>query len=563
MIVDGRSVGRDSVVHCDICIVGAGPAGLIAANEFLGEDHRVCVVESGGFEHDAATQLLARSEVEESDDLYPDPFFAHDRRVGGTSAQWDVMVDGKVHVHLMPLDAMDFRRRHWLPFSGWPIDDQTLAPYIARAQLASGAGSFDYRPEAWCDDQNKPFESALVDSKMVSCGAQDYFLQTLPNRLTASSNLTLMTWSTATEILVPPGAETVSSLQVACLDGNRFRVKALMVILAQGAFDVPRLLLASRSVRKQGLGNQHDLVGRYLMDRQIAKAGTLFPARPAEMRRFGFYDMREVRGRHVLGKFTLSEDLLESEELLGSLISFSPRQRYSLYQLAQSPFGRGTTCRSPAQRSLRDLRAAWRQRRLPSSPLRLARNMLSGLDDLLYLNLVRRLAFRPKFNFDSLGWSTAPDTDRFSSLEVHQMCEQSPDFENRVTLSEARDALGMPTARVAFRWNARDVHSVLRTQDILKQEFARLSIGDLRLERRGNFPLLANISAHHPSGTTRMASDPELGVVDAQCKVHGLSNLFVASSSVFPTSGCAPPTLTILALAIRVSDRIKCLLTKS
>ena len=395
---------------------------------------------------------------------------------------------------------------------------------------------------------------------MLSFGTQDHFQRTLPRRLAESSNVTLMAWSTVVELLVAPDARTVSSLQIACLDGNRFRVKAPMVILAQGAFDVPRLLLASRSVAKAGLGNQHDLVGRYLMDRQIVKAGALLPASPEGLRRFGFYDMRKVRGRHVLGKFTLSDRLLESEGLLGNLISFSPRERNSLYQMAQRPFGRGTTSHSPAQRSLRALRAAWRERHFPEDPMRHARNIASGLDDLIYLRIVRRMSYRPEFNFDSLGWSSVANIERFSSLEVHQMCEQSPDPDNRITLGDGCDATGMPVPRVVFRWNARDVHSILRTQDILKQALAEAGIGDLRLERRNGFPLLGQISAHHPSGTTRMASDPKRGVVDADCRVHGLNNLFVASSSVFPTSGYAPPTLTILALAIRVADRVKSLL---
>ena len=165
MLVDGRSVQRNSVVQCDVCIVGAGPAGLIAANEFLEENYRVCVIESGGVDYDSATQRLARADVEENDDLYPDPFYAHDRRIGGTSVQWDVMIDGKVHVHLMPLDRDDFRRRDWVPSSGWPIDHNTLAPYIARAQQASDAGPFDYRPDVWLDPVHKPFDSGTSPAR--------------------------------------------------------------------------------------------------------------------------------------------------------------------------------------------------------------------------------------------------------------------------------------------------------------------------------------------------------------------------------------------------------------
>jgi len=165
---------------------------------------------------------------------------------------------------------------------------------------------------------------------------------------------------------------------------------------------------------------------------------------------------------------------------------------------------------------------------------------------------------QPRYNFDSLGWFDVPDRDRrFAALDVHQMCEQSADPDNRVTLGDRLDATGMPVARIAFRWNPRDIDSIARTQCILKEALESAGLGELVLARRNGSPVLAQMSAHHPSGTTRMSDDPSAGVVDRHCRVHGVDNLYVASSSVFPSSGSAPPTLTILALAIRVTDRIK------
>lgn len=140
------------------------------------------------------------------------------------------------------------------------------------------------------------------------------------------------------------------------------------------------------------------------------------------------------------------------------------------------------------------------------------------------------------------------------------MCEQSPDRENRITLSHTHDATGMPLLKVHFRWNELDIQSALRTQEIMRDEFRRSEVGELQIERRDNYPLLAQMSAHHPAGTTRMSLGPSSGVVNGACKVHGVGNLFVASSAVFPTSGHAPPTLTIIALTLRVCDRIKDLL---
>lgn len=559
MLRDGRETEPGAEVDCDVCIVGAGPAGLTAAAEFLDGEIRVVVLESGAFEPDAATQLLSRCTVEENEDLYPDPYWSHDRGVGGTSSQWDVLIKGRPHVHLMPLDPIDFRKRPWVPHSGWPIDERELGRYVLRAQLAADAGPFDYRPQAWMDDACKPFASSQLATRMVSFGHQEHFQKTLPQRVVESRNVTLMTWSTAVELEGARNGEAVTAIRVACLDGRRFRMKPRMIILAQGAFEVPRLLLASRSIHEAGLGNQNDLVGRFLMDRQIVRAGTLVPASPGGLRRFAFYDMRLAQDRHVLGKLTLSENVVEAEGLLGNLISFAPLERFSAYQLAHRPFGRGTTYRSPAHHSLRTLAAAWRQKRFPPPDvLQHFRRIAAGLDDLFYVKVMRRMKYRPEFNFDSLGWHAAENFERrFSTLEVHQMCEQSPDYGNRVTLGAALDATGLPQAHVIFRWNGLDAYSIVRTQDKLKEELARAGIGALKLERRGGQPLLAQMSAHHPSGTTRMDSSPRRGVVDPACRVHGVNNLFIASSSVFPTSGYAPPTLTILALTIRVCDQIK------
>ena len=562
MIVDGRTIDRDSaLIGFDVCIVGAGPAGLVAANEFLGCGFRTCLVESGGFEPDAATQLLARFEVEENDDLYPDPLYAHDRRVGGTSAQWDVLIDRQRHLHLVPLDEPDFLERHWVPNSGWPISARTLAPFLSRAQQACEAGNIDYRPEAHADHAHPIFESERLASRVVSFGAQDVFQKHLPQRLASSPDVTLITWSNVVELLSNRTADTISAVQVACMNGNRFTIKPRMLILAQGAFEVPRLLLASRSTAQAGIGNHHDLVGRYLMDRQIVRTGVLTPASAPGLRKFAFYDMHRAQGKQVLGKLTLSPRTLREEAILGNLISFSPRERFSAYQALHRPFGRETTSRAPAHRSARALVAAWRERKLPRQLPRHLLEIARGIDDLVYIKMLRRMSYRPEFNFDSLGWQGTKDFEaRFSALDVHQMCEQSPDPHNRITLTAERDVVGMPQGRVKFKWNDLDIFSIVRTQDILKEELAGAGIGDLRIERREGYPILAQMSAHHPSGTTRMSHSPRSGVVDAECKVHGVSNLFVASSSVFPTSGFAPPTLTILALAIRVADRVKELL---
>jgi choline dehydrogenase-like flavoprotein len=559
MIIDGRTIENGSRLGCDVCIVGAGPAGLAAASELMDRGLRIVVLESGGFADDAATAALSACAVEESADLYPDPRYARSRRVGGTAAQWDVDVDGRMHIHVMPFDAGDFRRRPWLAHSGWPIDLETLEPYYIRAHALCNAGPCDYLPQSWATSTFQPLAipGERLVTRMLALSPQALFQRVLPHRLKASEEVRLLTWSNAVELETERDASRVTGVRVACLDGRGFRVAARIVVLAQGGFEVPRLLLASRRFAPDGLGNGHDLVGRFLMDRQIVKAGVLVPP-DGRLGRFGFYDLQQVRGKHRLGKLTLSERMVESEHLLGSLVSFSPRERSLRRKLLVQPFGRPTTSRAPAYHAARAFRTALRDRRLPREPGAQLGRILGGLDDLFYIRVLRRSRFQTQFNLDNGGWSVLPDLDtRFDGLDVHQMCEQSPDYDNRITLGDACDATGMPAAQVHFRWNLLDIQSILRTQEIMQAAFAEAGLGTLHLSRRGELPVVAQMSSHHPAGTTRMSSDPHRGVVDPECRVHGVSNLFVASSAVFPTSGFAPPTLTVIALAIRVGDTIK------
>ncbi len=178
------------------------------------------------------------------------------------------------------------------------------------------------------------------------------------------------------------------------------------------------------------------------------------------------------------------------------------------------------------------------------------------------LDRVSRYAYRTFFHPDprAVGYY----------LFVH--LEQEPNPASRITLSERRDALGVPLGRLDWRLGDLERRSFRRALELVAQEFGRIGLGRVReigtdlprvswLQKKGapgegGWPPGLRGSYHH-IGTTRMASDPRRGVVDANCRVHGLTNLFVAGSSVFPTSGCHNPTLTIVALALRLANHLK------
>jgi choline dehydrogenase-like flavoprotein len=137
--------------------------------------------------------------------------------------------------------------------------------------------------------------------------------------------------------------------------------------------------------------------------------------------------------------------------------------------------------------------------------------------------------------------------------------EPAPNPNSRVTLSPERDRLGKNRVRLDWRLSDIDLFTMKRAQQILAEEFGRVGFGRLKImpiESEGSWPSPPFGSWHH-IGTTRMHTDPKKGVVDSNCRVHGVANLFVAGSSVFPTAGHANPTLTIVALSIRLADHVK------
>jgi choline dehydrogenase-like flavoprotein len=140
------------------------------------------------------------------------------------------------------------------------------------------------------------------------------------------------------------------------------------------------------------------------------------------------------------------------------------------------------------------------------------------------------------------------------------MCEQVPDADSRITLSERRDRLGMRLPKVDWRSHPDEARTMHRMAELVSDELERIGLPKPVLADwvRDKAQIPASfVDVAHPSGTTRMSSDPGKGVVDADCEVHGVEGLFVSGSSVFPTAGHCNPTQMIVAMAIRLSDHLK------
>jgi choline dehydrogenase-like flavoprotein len=547
MFIDARTLPENTVIESDICIVGAGPAGTTLAREFRGTNLRVCLLESGGTEPDEVTQSLSQGEVIE--ELSQDLAKSRCRQFGGTANRWRDRTGENHHsVRLVPLDKIDFEKRDWLPYSGWPFDKSHLDPFYQRAEHLFRLRPAAYDAEDWEDAQTPrlPLAEDRIATTMYQFGPRNVFTHELRSEIKRSSNITAYLNANLVEIETNNPARTVTRVRVACLSGNQFWVAAKIFILAAGGIENARLLLLSNKTQNVGLGNQNDLVGRFFMEHPVVRLGAFRPATRQIFNSTGLYDLRWMNNLLVMGKLSLTEEVMRSRQLLNSYLILVPKSK--LYE-------------SQAIKSLLVLLSSIRRGKMPKDAIAHLSKAINGIDDVApYLY---RRAFKLKelpYSLKQGGWSLLQGNEkRFAAFEVWAAIEQIPHPDLRVMLGDDRDRLGLRKLQpLCWRWHDLEIESLVRLQELFAQEIARARLGQFQswLELDGCIKPRCNGGNHH-MGTTRMHIDPQQGVVDENCRVHGISNLFIAGSSVFPTGGAANPTLTIVALAIRLADRIK------
>jgi choline dehydrogenase-like flavoprotein len=517
MLLDFREAAVPERLQADLCIVGGGAAGIAIAREFLGSSWSVIVLESGGLEPDPRIQDLYKGQNGRDD------FALHESRfrlLGGTTSVWGGWC--------APLDDIDFVRRDWVPHSGWPITRHELLPYYRRAQGLCQLGAYRYDVADWpgLAATSLQLNPAKLSHRLWQLSPPTRFGETYRRELTEARNVTLLLHATATEIVSGENAEAVSEIRVANLEGRRGRVRARFYIAACGGIETPRLMLLSRRVEAAGLANRHDLVGRYFMEHPHADAGGVLVSGDAG--RFEPYVQRSVGNEQIVLAFGPSPDAQRQLQILNSSIA------------ASRPLHLGPT---EAWDSRTKLLRAVDQGRWPASAATHAQNVLRNLDDVLRESYRRRTA-KPVRGYTFIART-----------------ETAPDPANRVMLSEEQDALGQQRTRLQWSLGSLERNTVAKTLLLAAAEFGRLHVGRIRLNElllQDDARWSENLSwfGHH-MGTTRMSETAQTGVVDTDCRVHGLANLYIAGSSVFPTVGFANPTLTILALSLRLADHLK------
>ena len=538
MFCDARRVDDAMVARTTVCIIGGGAAGLTMALEFERRGIDAVVLESGGFGPDEHTMDLYRGENVGIPYHFGDNY--RSRFLGGCSNCWGGWC--------RPMDREDFQKRDWVPGSGWPFGLDELDPFYARAHTVLKLGPTNYDMDHWVkaigrpDVRRMPLPSGEVQDSLSQFSLPLRFGKHYRRELKGARHLRVFLHANVTDIETEVDGRLVKRVHVRTLTGKRMTVEARQFVLACGGIENARLLLACNKQQAAGLGNSHDLVGRYFMDHPRLLSGRL-KLREA-WRRNKLYDAmyhylnRAVRahGTHMAAQLTLSPEVQRREQLLNARIWFA-----SIFP------GEGT----PAAEALVRMKLRLHGKvdavhgfwgdlgTIASQPLN-AMNFVAARQ-LQPIGVLKELHFQ-----------------MITEARLQMICEPVPDRDSRVMLAEARDALDMPRARVDWRLGDQVKHTFDRAFSLVGKEISDAGIAEVAADPPllgREWPASLEGTWHH-MGTTRMNDSPALGVVDRNSRLHGVGNMFVAGSSVFPTAGANFPTITLVALALRLSDHI-------
>ncbi len=471
---------------------------------------KVILLEGGGFGVEAQSQDLNAGE-NVGHKYYP-LRSVRLRFFGGTMGHWGGWSS--------PFDPIDFVERNWIPDSGWPITKEELDPFYDRACKLVELPETSFDLQDYVDEKAGlmplPLDETAVQMKMWQLSPPTRFGSHYREAIVNSGNIHLYTYAFVCDIKANESLKEITELEIRNHDGKKHRVRAKQFVLACGAMQNARLLLASNTQMRAGLGNQNDLVGRYFMEHiEVPAAKFRMPAtRP----------MNLYRALPMVSKFFGEIQLTdEKQEELGIL---------------------NGTC-------------SLRSSDFTESPLGINNFPEDAAETIAIFDRWKKNAEEGEGNPELFGDDFGDIQEFFCSTRM----EQSPNRNSRVMLSDQKDALGVP--RTKFHWDLteldrRSIRLFFETlgQEVGKANVARLWMRDWLRSDETAWPDYQGGGWHH-MGTTRMHDDPKRGVTDKHCKVHGLANLHVAGSGNFTTGGAANPTLTIIALSLRLSDRLK------
>lgn len=534
--LDSQGAGDFSA---DLVIIGAGAAGITLARQFANSRTTVLLLESGGLERDENQQDLYKGALTGTKTL---PLHTSRLRFfGGSTNHWAGWT--------RPLEPEDFSARKDWPQSGWPFARSTLDPYYAAAAKVVELGPTAFDDLGWW--QRHPGGAALQALPLQTDRLRTALFQVSPptrfgaryrDELAAAANVKVLLGANVLELLpatsTPGAPKRVGSLVATTDKGRQVKVTGKAFVLAVGGLETPRVLLSSTQMHAKGAGNENDLVGRYFQDHpwltncatvrygSVPKLATQWPL---------YFDTTAVAGAKVFATLTPNPQRAVEAGIGGFRLWLKP-----------------ATVSTQGMDSLRYTAAEIASGKLPDRLGEQVGNILSDWD--VIANNVYKTAFKTNKDLLDVG------TGKVLGMAVDLNFEQRPQAASRVTLGAAKDRFGIRRIDVDWKLGEDDRRTAATALQWAAEAFGQMGLGRTRisLDLQNGKPWPDDLigSSHH-MGTARMAAAPDKGVVNADCQVHTVDNLYVAGSAVFPTSGYANPTLTIVALALRLAEHLK------
>jgi choline dehydrogenase-like flavoprotein len=555
VLTDAAAIPLGSTVTGGVCVIGSGAAGTTLALELAGRGVDVILLEAGALRRTRQYQATYEGEVESSEldreSVHPPLDSVRVRKLGGTTGAWG----GRC----APLEPIDFERRDYVDDSGWPITRDALEPYYRRAGVYCETGEHEFTSTG-AFSTPRPFllqeeHADITDTKLLRYSRPTDFGATYRSRLEQSQLIRALYHACVLRLELDSSGQRIASAVVASWPGREFRVDARFFVIAGGGLETARLLLESARHRGRGIGAGHELVGRYYMTHLDGVVGSFRFRSEAPAAAYSYDVTRD--GIYCRRLICLTPETQRTNRLL----NFSA----VLYMPSPDDPSHGDGLLSSfalAKELMRRTKTGFKSRRHAMNrkePLSYSKHLA---------NVARNPWELPRFTIDwtrrrYLSSRKLPSFLMKPASGEYRLlfsAEQSPAYANRVELSDLWDAFGVPRLKVRWSVKEQDYRSILGSLDVVARNVRARGIGsvdapetvaELKSEMGGGF-----LGGTHAMGTTRMSASPDKGVVDPECRVHGVDNLYVASSAVFPTGGFATPMLTIVALSIRIADTI-------
>ena len=510
MLKDLKDVSSGSTLVYDVCIIGTGPAGISVAKQLLDTGRRVVMLESGGEFSESKYQQLNKGENSGPRFLSLDA--SRMRCFGGSGKLWAGVCS--------PFKSDEFDKNPFVPLSGWPISLADLNKYYKQAAKMLGVSYEKFYSKSYFQDTFAGLSFKEFNRKNSFLSGRVYQTSSAKNRdfgekykkvFELSKTINVLFHSTVTELNLNKTNSGIQSVSVSDLDGNKALIEANVFVLACGALENPRLLLASNKFYKTGIGNSSGFVGSCFMSHPgIANVAEIYKTSAGRCIESGSYKDSYV------AQFGLDRKERLKQKVLSCGLSISNYTDLSNFSTIYSG------------------------------------KILSDFSKLL-----------KNFSFSAIyDKRTCRDKGKYASkvLDLGISLEQPPLHENRLSLLDKKDPLGVPLINMHWSNLSKiEKETVVKSAKTLAKELGALGIGRVRLtdDLLSGKSYEFNDPVNHHIGTTRMSETKENGVVDKNCKVFGMSNLYISGSSVFPTSSIVNPTYTIIALSLRLGDYLK------